>query len=254
MNQGADKNDLGRAAYALICSHDGMLAREIARELGLARKEVNQLLYRYPFVRDLCYHDEEYRWHGYIRQAFPHEGLRDYCGWYGFADEFLELDEEDWLAELLAGCRAIGRNVNDTRGLLHSFCDAREVVRRLFADLKGFGVTCGDWELAFEVRIKRAKWVRVYADVLIIAPEAAFSLEFKMKDEIEQAEVDQAAKYIPYLEVVLGEDVCLMPALVLTRAAEFYTHATPTDGSGELPVVSGDMLFNVVDEVLGFLA
>ena len=29
-----------------------MAAREIARELGIERKEVNRLLYGYPFVRD----------------------------------------------------------------------------------------------------------------------------------------------------------------------------------------------------------
>ena len=243
-----------RAIYALICSRDGVTAREIAREVGLPRKEVNRYLYVSPFVRDLCYHDEDFCWHGYIRQATPHDGLREFCGWYGYVREFCALEEDAWLDELVSGCRRIGRNVNYTRGLIHSFCDARETMRELFDALREFGVACDGWELAFELRIRRAKWVRIYADVLVIAPGYAFSLEFKMKDAIEQEEVDQAAKYAPYLEVVLGPSHEVVPALVLTRARELYTHATVTDATGEVPVASRDMLFNVFDEYLGFLA
>ena len=51
---------LGCDAYSLICSRDGVTAREIARELGADRKQVNRLLYGYPFIRDLCYRDDDY--------------------------------------------------------------------------------------------------------------------------------------------------------------------------------------------------
>ena len=243
---------LGGEAYALICSREGVTAREIARELGVDRKRVNQLLYTYPFIRDLCYHDEDYRWYGLIRQGFPHEGLADYCGWYGLVEDFWAAGEGEWLADLERGCRRIGRNLNDTRGLLHSFTDAREVMRGLFADLAECGVDCAGWEVAFELRIKRAKRVRIYADVLVIAPGCAFSLEFKMKDEGDQDEVDQAAKYAPYLQVVLGPQFQVAPALVLTRAADLYDHVSATGGV-QVAVVSPDLLFNVFDERLGFL-
>ena len=246
--------DMDRAVYSLICSRDGITAREIARELGLTRKEVNQCLYRYPFIRDLCYHDDGYRWHGLIRQAVPHEGLRDYSGWYGYVREFMSLDEQTWLAELEQGCAAIGRNLNDTRGLIHSFLDCRETMRGLFGDLRGCEVACDGWELAFELRIKRARWVRIYADVLVVTPTHAFSLEFKMKDQIEEDEVSQAAKYVPYLEVVLGPKVDVVAALVLTRAGELFCHTQIPGTTAELPVASADMLFNVFDEYLGFLA
>lgn len=245
--------DIDRAAYSLICSSDGITARELARKLGVTRKEVNQCLYRYPFIHDLCYHDEDYRWHGLIRQAYPHEGLRDYCGWYGFVDEFLSLDEHTWLNELEQGCRAIGRNLNDARGLIHSFTDARQVMRGLFVDLHGCSVDCDNWELAFELRVRRAKWVRIYADVLVITPTHAFSLEFKMKDTIALDEVAQAAKYVPYLEVILGPELDVIPALVLTRASDLFSHAQVPNTSAELPVASADMLFNVFDEYLTFL-
>lgn len=247
-----DPDNLGRDAYAIICSRDGVTAREIARELGVERKQVNRLLYSYPFIRDLCYHDDEFRWHGLIRQAYPHEGLGDYCGWYGFASEFHELDEAAWLGELEEGCHRIGRNLNDTRGLIHSFTDARETMLGLFADLGECGVDCADWEACFELRIKRAKWVRIYADVLVVTPRHAFSLEFKMKDEGDQAEVDQAAKYAPYLEVVLGPEVEVTPALVLTRASDLFDYVE-SSGGAQVAVASPDLLFNVFDERLGFL-
>lgn len=244
---------IGREAYALICSRDGVTARELARELGVDRKQANQLLYSYPFIRDLCYHDDAFRWHGYIRQETPHEGLRDYSGWYGLVEELRAQDEAVWLAELEDGCRRIGRNLNDTRGLIHSFCDAREVMLGLFADLSECGVDPSGWELVFELRIKRAKWARIYADVLVLAPGFAFSLEFKMKDAGDQSEVDQAAKYAPYLGVVLGRGAEVVPALVLTRAADLYDHVTASSGE-HVAVASPDLLFNVFDERLRFLA
>lgn len=247
-------DDAERAIYALIARRpDGVTAREIARELGLPRREVNRYLYVSPFIRDLCYRDDYFNWYGCIQQATPHVGLGDYAGWYGRVGEFRGLGEHEWMEMLLAGCRRIGRAVSDTRGLLHSFADARKTMLATFEALEEFDVACNDWELAFELRIRRARWVRIYADALVIAPGYAFSLEFKMKDAIDPDEVDQAAKYAPYLEVVLGPDVEVVPALVLTRASDLYTHAAPTASTGEVPVASGDALFNVFDEYLGFL-
>lgn len=133
----------------------------------------------------------------------------------------------------------------------------------LFSDLRQLGAPDPtDWELCFELRIRRARHVRIYADVLLLVPPApaparpgyAFSLEFKMKDAIDQAEVDQAAKYVPYLEVVLGPTFNVVAALVLTSARDLYTHARISRSTAEVSVASGDMLFNVLDEYLGFLS
>ncbi len=245
---------LDRELYTLICSTDGIKARELASKLGVTRKEVNKLLYQNPFVRDLCYHDEDYLWYGIIQQRVPHVGLHEFSGWYGTVEEFCSQGEEEWLSELRAGCRAIGRNLNDTRGLTHSFLDARQTMLGLFADLHDANVRCDSWELVFELRIRRAKWIRIYADVLVVAPDYVFSLEFKMKDAIEQSEVDQAAKYAPYLELVFGPNYEVVPALVLTQANDLYTHAGLSGSTAEVSVASGDMLFNVFDEYLRFLA
>ena len=124
-------------------------------------------------------------------------------------------------------------------------------MQALFDDLQG--VYQPDWELGFELRIKRARYIRIYADVLVITETRVFALEFKMKDTIQPEEVMQAAKYVEFLEVLFGPDYDVIPALVLTRARDLYTH-TPIPGTdGVLPVCAGDMLFNLFDEYMGFL-
>ena len=126
---------------------------------------------------------------------------------------------------------------------------------RLFADLRDMlGDSSLDWEIAFEFRLKRARHVRIYADVLVVTEDRVFSLEFKMKDEVDPQEVSQAAKYVPYLEIVFGMGYEVIPALVLTAASELFRFVPIGDGECILPVCSGDMLFNVFDEYLGFLS
>lgn len=246
------KTDLTeRAIYSQICSREGIRAREIGKNIGADRTTVNQYLYNAPFMRELCYQDDDFCWHGLIRQSRPHVGLGEFCGYYGTIAEFLALSEEEWFDAMLAGCRRIGRNLNDTRGLFHSFRDARQVMTELFRDLGD--VPAPDWEIAFELRINRARYIRIYADVLVITEDRVFSLEFKMKDKIDPEEVAQAAKYTEYLEVLFGRTYDVIPALVLTKAADLYTYAPLGNTDAAIPVCSGDMLMNLFDEYLDFL-
>ena len=247
----SERAKTGIRMYEAICRHDGIKAREIAREIGEEKADINRLLYIVPFIRELCYRDDEFRWHGLIRQTRPHTGLGDFCGFYGSVSRFLSLSEEEWLEELEEGCRAIGRNLNDKRGLIHSFRDTREVMRNLFSDLEGLDVS--SWEICFELRIKRARYIRIYADVLIITEDKVFSLEFKMKDVIDPEEELQAVKYTKYLDVIFGSDYEVIPALVLTRASDLYVWQQLPGSTAEVPVCSGDMLFNLFDEFIGFL-
>lgn len=243
-----------RAVCAVICAGDGLRAREIAAKLNLDRTAVNQILYRSPLLKELCWQDRDFRWHGLVRQARPHAGLEEFAAWYGTAGEFLGQADEEWLQALIAGCENIGRNLNDTRGLLHSFRDCRATMLRLFADLREMlGGECLDWELAFELRLKRARHVRIYADVLVITESRVFSLEFKMKDRLDPEEVRQAAKYCPYLEIVFGPGYEIIPVLVLTAARDAFSFTPIGERDMVLPVCSGDMLFNVFDEYMGFL-
>lgn len=221
-----------RKICAAICQSEGLKARDIARKLDLDRNTVNHVLYNSPLLRELCYQDASYRWHGIIRQSRPHTGLYDFSGYYASVAEFLELTEDEWMNRMTEGCKRIGRNLNDTRGLLHSFRDCRGQMVGLFHDLRE----------------------RIYADVLVITENRVFSLEFKMKDKVEPDEVSQAAKYLPYLEIVFGTDYEVIPALVLTTASELFEFASIGKSDFILPVCSGDMLFNVFDEYLGFLS
>ena len=243
--------------YTVICRHDGIKAREIAKEIGADKTDINRLLYNAPFIHELCYQDADYRWHGLIRQTYPHIGLGDFCGYYGTVRRFLEQPGEEWLEELKEGCRRIGRNLNDTRGLLHSFSDEREVMLSLFNDLESLdNQHCLDyksWEICFELRIRRARYVRIYADVLVITKNKVFSLEFKMKNEIDPDEERQAVKYAKYLDVIFGDDYEIIPGLVLTRASDLYTWVNLPESTAEVPVCSGDMLFNLFNEFIGFM-
>ena len=243
-----------REICAVVCAHDGIKAREIASELGLDRLTVNQILFRSPLMRELCWQDRQYRWHGIVRQTRPHTGLQEFAAYTDSVRAFLALDEEAWMEQMTAGCVNIGRNVNDTRGLLHAFRDCREQMIALFADLRQMlGESCLGWEIAFELRLKRSRHVRIYADVLVITEDRVFSLEFKMKDSVEPEEVLQAAKYAPYLEIVFGKDYEIIPVLVLTKRRELFSFAAIGETDRVLPVCSGDMLFNVFDEYIGFL-
>ena len=243
-----------QAICALICQSDGIRAREIARKLGLDHQTVNHVLYSSPLMKELCWQDREYRWHGIVRQARPHIGLQEFAGYYSRVCAFMDLSEEKWLQKLMEGCTNIGRNLNDTRGLFHSFRDCREQMRRLFDDLLEMaGEACLNWEIAFELRLKRSRCVRIYADVLVITENRVFSLEFKMKDRIDPKEILQAAKYVPYLEIVFGPDYEVIPVLVLTGATDVFSFHPAGEADMVLPACSGDMLFNVFDEYLRFL-
>lgn len=243
-----------RNICAVICRSDGLKAREIAGELGLDHQTVNRVLYRSPLMKELCWQDREYRWHGIVRQERPHAGLQEFSGYYSTVGEFMALSEDDWLEKLTEGCINIGRNLNDTRGLFHSFRDCREQMVRLFRDLLDMaGEYCLDWEIAFELRLKRSRYVRVYADVLVITENRVFALEFKMKDRVDPEEVMQSAKYVPYLEIVFGPDYEVIPVLVLTRKTDYFDFSSVGQTDAVLPVCSGDMLFNAFDEYLGFL-
>ena len=248
----ADQAD--RAICAAICRSDGIKAREIANALNLNHTTVNRALYRSPLMKELCWQDGEYRWHGIMRQARPHSGLQEFSGYYALVGDFLALNEEDWLHALTDGCKNIGRNLNDTRGLIHSFLDCRTQMIMLFNDLTDMiGERCLSWEIAFELRLKRSRHVRIYADVLVVSEEKVFSLEFKMKDSVDQEEVKQAAKYCPYLEIMFGPDYEIIPVLVLTKSSDLFSFVQIGQADAVLPVCSGDMLFNVFNEYLSFL-
>lgn len=240
--------------YSLIARSGGIKAREIARELDMDKAEISRKMVSSALMRELCYQDSEYRWHALVRQQTPYEGLYEFSGWYGTVGEFLAETEDDWLRELEDGCRRIGRSLNDTRGLFHSFRDCRETMRTLFADLKDMSdLPVDNWEIVFELRFNLRRFIRIYADVLVIAGGRVFSLEFKMKNAADPGEVLQAAKYVPFLEVLFGRKTDVYPALVLTGTKEMFEYVPIGDTDCVLPVCSGDMLFNVFNEYIGFL-
>ena len=248
-------SDEEKAVYSLISVNDGLKAKEIASLLSMERKQVNHLLFSSPLMHELCFQDRNFRWHALIRQAPVHEGLYEFSGWYGTVREFMNTAEEDWLSALQDGCRRIGRNLNDQRGLIHSFLDCRQVMLSLFRDFSDMmDSSFLDWEIVFELRLNRSRMIRIYSDVLVITPGRVFSLEFKMKKAPDPDEVFQAAKYIPFLELIFGSSCEAVPALVLTAASDYFEFLPIGSTDMILPVASGDMLFNVFNEYMEFLS
>ena len=248
-------SDEEKAVYSLISVNDGLKAKEIASLLSMERKQVNHLLFSSPLMHELCFQDMNFRWHALIRQAPVHEGLYEFSGWYGTVREFMNTAEEDWLSALQDGCRRIGRNLNDQRGLIHSFLDCRQVMLSLFRDFSDMmDSSFLDWEIVFELRLNRSRMIRIYSDVLVITPGRVFSLEFKMKKAPDPDEVFQAAKYIPFLELIFGSSYEAVPALVLTAASDYFEFVPICGTDMILPAASGDMLFNVFNEYMGFLS
>ena len=239
-----------RDIFSVICRNDGIKAKSIAKEIGKERSVVNHYLYRSAFIKDLCYRDDNYMWHGLIRQTRPHTGLSDYCGYHGNVADFIKMPYDEWFEYMKSGCMGIGRNLNNTRGLFHSFSDTHDVMVNLFSDLDC--IDYSGWEIVFELRIKKSKHIGIYADVLVITDSYVFSFEFKMNDKILDADVLQAAKYNEYLEVLFGPEYEVISALVLTRAEDLYTYVPVGRTTAEIAVCSGDMLFNVFNEYLGF--
>ena len=74
-----EDNSLARAVCAVICRGDGLKAREIARELDLDHGTVNSLLYSSPLMKELCWQDRDFRWHGIVRQSPDHTGLQEFA-------------------------------------------------------------------------------------------------------------------------------------------------------------------------------
>lgn len=61
--------------------------------------------------------------------------MYDFSAYYGTVGEFRALSEDAFMAEMTEGCKRIGRNLNDTRGLFHSFRDCRETMLEFFNDI-----------------------------------------------------------------------------------------------------------------------
>ncbi len=80
-----------REICALICRSDGIRAKEIAGKLNMDRQEVNHVLYSSPLLKELCWQDRAFCWHGIMKQARPHTGLQEFAGYYDSVRMFLSL-------------------------------------------------------------------------------------------------------------------------------------------------------------------
>ena len=85
-----------REICALICRNNGIRAKDIAKLLSVERREVNHILYSSPLMKELCWEDRAYYWHGIMKQARPHVGLQEFAGYYDTVENFVRLSEDEW--------------------------------------------------------------------------------------------------------------------------------------------------------------
>lgn len=53
------------------------------------------------------------------------------------------------------------------------------MMKNLFANLSDADVKFDDWEILFELRIKKSRYIRIYADVLVITENYVFLLDLR---------------------------------------------------------------------------
>ena len=78
-----------------------------------------------------------------------------------------------------------------------------------------------------------------------------YELKSTLHNEMIRRGISMDFKY--YLEVLFGPQYEVIPVLVLTKAEDLYQYAELSGTTAEIPICSGDMLFNIFDEYLGFL-
>ena len=236
-----------RISEVLTANPKGLKASQIAKLIGSTRTEVNSYLYS---------HTDSFEIHaGYIwtqkavgvsvttpapkrpvrasKPTVPEvDTIKQRYAYCGSVDEFLTISESDWIAIMKSGFHdsylmALGSlQINVWKDCFH-------VLQR---ELPAFHQIHSGFHIIFEYALPYESGRR--PDVLLVCNEYVIVLEFKKKQELLQADIDQANAYARDIEEYHFEsrEKDLSAILVLTEAHNVYG-----DEEG-LIVCSGDML------------
>ena len=236
-----------RISEVLAANPNGLKASQIAKLIGSTRTEVNSYLYS---------HTDSYEIHeGYIwtpkaagssaptpepkRRARATKAaisespiLAQRYAYCATVEEFLDINEDDWIQVMKSGFHesylmALGALQ------INVWKDCFRVLQR---ELPAFHQIHPGFHIVFEYALPYESGRR--PDVLLVCNEYVIVLEFKKKQEILQADIDQANAYARDIEEYHYEsrEKDLSAILVLTEAHDVYV-----DEEG-LIVCSGDML------------
>lgn len=137
------------------------------------------------------------------------------CGWLGTVAEFLQLPTEIWL-ELMASQHQRLYQQSPTQTQIQAWRDTAAVLSAAIAQPHQ-----QDWGLIFEYELPREGGRR--PDVVLLAGEQVWVLEFKQTSAIAAAALDQSAAYARDLKTYHPgcRDRWVLPLLVLTRRSHF---------------------------------
>lgn len=151
-------------------------------------------------------------------------------GWLGTVANFLQLPATTWLADMMSQHQQIYRQ-QPTQTQIQAWQDTAAVLSQVLVQPHQ-----QEWVLIFEYELPREGGRR--PDVLLLAGEQIWVLEFKQKSAIAAADCDQSTAYARDLETYHPgcRDRLVTPLLVLTRREQ------PAESRGDAQPVSPGQL------------
>ncbi len=166
--------------------------------------------------------------------------LSKYCGWYGTIDEFLEVDKSSWLKSLQSYHFDV-MNEFASSSQVRAWQNCYNVLKKEFEQLAS--ASKKDYVI-FEYELPRERGRR--PDVIVLSNNCVIVFEFKDKNIIQKADIDQTKAYARDLSNYHQEshNKNVIPFLVLTKANELF------DEVNTVSVISPDHLYDSYQELL----
>lgn len=167
--------------------------------------------------------------------------LSKYCGWFGSIDDFLQVNESDWINSLQSHhLMVMNEHASSSQNKAWSNCYAV-----LKTELGKFDSSIKEASIIFEYELPRERGRR--PDVLILSNDYVLVFEFKDKDHLLESDVDQARAYARDLKNYhhSSHDKSIIPFLVLTKSK------MPSKDINDVSVINPEHL---VQECTNYLA
>ena len=239
----------------LSTAPSGLKASELSQKIGCTRHEVNSVLYSNKSIFQI---DENYIWtlkgssvmekNSYLSTSFStatsqscvalnRERTHQYA-YCATVKDFLSINENQWIAEMVAGFnRSFRLPLGQTQIGVWKDC-----FRVLNNALSTFNDEYPNFHIVFEYALPYESGRR--PDVILVSNEFMMILEFKKKNTVLRADIDQTAAYLRDMEEYHYEsrDKNISALLVVTEIKNQYFD------EDTISVVSGDLLYTALTD------
>ena len=171
---------------------------------------------------------------------FTKEIMHRKCCYAATLEDFLLEDEVSWLSKMksaFSDAYLLSLGSSQINAWVDSFRVLKKHLTILSEDYSEFNII---FEYALPYESGRRP------DVLLVYKEYVIILEFKMKDEIHQADVDQVSAYARdiYEYHYESREKQIIPILVLTKGKDIHTHQNSTNKCNAVICISKEWLYN----------